>query len=57
MLRLEPHGLSLRRDVLEDPERDLWTAMGPRVADSEQLADRLGAALDRVESLLGGDAA
>ena len=52
-LRLEPHGLALRRDVLEDEDRDLWTSMGwSRDDENESVASRLGALLDRVESLL-----
>jgi predicted acylesterase/phospholipase RssA len=60
MLRLEPHGLGLRRDVLEDPDRDLWTSMSTRRKErgnTQPVTQKLGALLDRVESMVDDDAA
>jgi predicted acylesterase/phospholipase RssA len=53
------HGLTLRRDVLEDEARELWTGVGiddeapaPRRGDDLATLDRLSAALDRLEARL-----
>ncbi|MFN7940355.1 MAG: patatin-like phospholipase family protein [Thermoanaerobaculia bacterium] len=53
---LARHGVRLRRDVLADPERDLWAGVGvggpaPRRAQGEPVTERLERLLDRLESL------
>jgi predicted acylesterase/phospholipase RssA len=56
--RLEPllarHGIRLRVDLLEDPERDLWRSVGlyDRRRSSSPLKRRLDRALSDVETLL-----
>jgi NTE family protein len=60
---LARHGLTLRRDILEDSGRDLWrgvgldeaepTSFGPRGAGHDTL-DRLDSALDRLQAALDG---
>ena len=57
---LEPtlarHGLRLRRDVLADDERDLWSGLAPRHArgaDGPSSTRRLAGALEELERALG----
>ncbi len=57
--RLEPvlasHGITLRTDVLEDPDRDLWESVGlyeRRRPSTSHVKDRLDKALARVEELI-----
>ena len=57
--RLEPvlarHGISLRTDVLEDKDRDLWESVRlhqPRRPSTSHLKDRLDKALARVEDFI-----
>mgnify|MGYP001814563486 FL=1 len=57
--RLEPvlarHGIRLRTDVLEDPERDLWDSVRlnpPRRPSTSHVKDRLDNALARVEEFI-----
>jgi predicted acylesterase/phospholipase RssA len=57
--RLEPvlvrHGIRLRTDVLEDPDRDLWDSVRlhqPRRPSSSHVKDRLDNALARVEDFI-----
>ena len=57
--RLEPvlarHGIRLRTDVLEDPERDLWDSVRlnqPRRPSTSHVKDRLDHALARVEEFI-----
>jgi predicted acylesterase/phospholipase RssA len=50
---LEKHGIRLRIDVLEDPERDLWTGVGlDRDARRRTVTDDLDRALTRLEAML-----
>lgn len=57
--RLEPvlarHGITLRLDVLEDPDRDLWDSVKlheRRPASTSHVKDRLDKALARVEEVI-----
>ena len=55
----ERHGLTLRRDVLEDTGRSMWRGVGlpeaPRPGTKvSHTLDRLTADLDRLEALIGG---
>jgi len=57
--RLEPvlarHGISLRTDVLEDTDRDLWESVRlnqPRRPSTSHVKDRLDKALARVEDFI-----
>jgi len=57
--RLEPvlarHGITLRADILEDPDRDLWESVGlhkRRRPSTSHVKDRLDKALARVEDLI-----
>jgi predicted acylesterase/phospholipase RssA len=57
--RLEPvlarHGIRLRTEFLEDPERDLWDSVRlnqPRRRSSSHVKDRLDNALTRVEDFI-----
>jgi len=57
--RLEPvlasHGITLRTDMLEDPDRDLWESVGlhkRRRPSTSHVKDRLDKALARVEELI-----
>jgi len=49
---LERHGVQLRLDVLEDPEREFTTVRPSPQAKPGVVAGRLGHALDRLESIL-----
>jgi hypothetical protein len=57
--RLEPvlarHGITLRTDVLEDPDRDLWESVRlhqARRPATSHLKDRLDKALARVDEFI-----
>jgi predicted acylesterase/phospholipase RssA len=57
--RLEPllarHGITLRTDLLEEPDRDLWESVSlnqPRRRSTSHVKDRLDKALARVEELI-----
>lgn len=54
---LRRHGARLRRDVLEDPTRELWRSVGlPELSErhsSSETLDRLDSALDRLARLVG----
>ncbi|MGD8440995.1 MAG: patatin-like phospholipase family protein [Holophagae bacterium] len=57
--RLEPvlarHGITLRVDLLEDPDRDLWQSVRlhqPRPASASHIKQRLDKALSNVEELI-----
>jgi len=55
--KLERHGLTLRRDVLEDASRTMWDGLDKRrPRPATPVADRLGSALDRVEEMIDRDA-
>jgi hypothetical protein len=52
---LASHGLRLRRDVLDDASRDLWSSAGledghEQPLGAERVTDTLSRALDRVEA-------
>jgi hypothetical protein len=53
---LARHGLRLRREVLEDPTRDLWEGVGvpadERESETARTLRRVDRALDRAERLL-----
>ncbi len=52
---LEGYGITLRTDLLEDPDRDLWRSVGldeGRRRPTLPIADRLTRALDRLESYI-----
>ena len=56
--QLAKHGITLRTDLLEDLDRDLWQSVGPgagrhgRKESTSDVADRLDSALDRLDALL-----
>ena len=57
--RLEPvfarHGITLRTDILEDPDRDLWESVRlhePRRPSTSHVKERLDRALARVEDFI-----
>jgi hypothetical protein len=59
--RLEPvlarHGITLRTDVLEDPDRDLWESVRlnhRRRPSTSHVKDRLDNALSRIEEVIAG---
>lgn len=54
--QLAKHGITLRTDLLEDLDRDLWESVGPgsgrhaRKDSTSDVADRLDSALDRLDA-------
>ncbi len=54
--QLAKHGITLRTDLLEDLDRDLWESVGPSAArhgrkeSTSDVADRLDSALDRLDA-------
>ncbi|MEP7011428.1 MAG: patatin-like phospholipase family protein [Acidobacteriota bacterium] len=54
--QLAKHGITLRTDLLEDLDRDLWESVGPsggrhaRKESTSDVADRLDSALDRLST-------
>lgn len=54
--QLAKHGITLRTDLLEDLDRDLWESVGPGVGRHDRklstsaVADRLDSALDRLDA-------
>ncbi|MGE5813635.1 MAG: patatin-like phospholipase family protein [Acidobacteriota bacterium] len=51
----ERQGLNLRRDVLEDRERDLWAGVGLPQARSSYVTDELDRALTRLEAYIANE--
>lgn len=49
----EKHGLSLRTDVLADPQRTVWDCLGLSRGKEPSVTDQLGAALRALEASLG----
>jgi len=52
---LERNGITLRTDLLEDPDRDLWESVRlnkPRRPSTSHVKRRLDSALDRIEELI-----
>jgi hypothetical protein len=54
--QLAKHGITLRTDLLEDLDRDLWKSVGPGVGrhprkeSTSDVADRLDSVLDRLDA-------
>jgi len=50
---LERHDIRLRDDILDEPERDIWTHVGlPEISGGKPVADELDRTLRRLEGLL-----